>query len=169
MGWKVSTGPVTGCAFDANGALYTTSYYQNTIFKFSNGPGYHTATPVATLPSGSLPESIVFDGNGNFYVGLTGGSKDVLKYNSDGVLQTSYDVDTTPVPQGPGWMDLASDQSTLFYTGATRHIMRYAVSIPTPTQLANFAILAGTGSAAGLRIMAQSPWAGHVLVADLRT
>lgn len=81
------------------------------------------------------PESCVVDSAGNVYVGQADGGRDVLKFNSLGAPLGSYNVATTA--RGSDWIDLASDQKTLFYTSEGAEIKRFDVS--TNTQLPDFA------------------------------
>lgn len=151
-----SGGFTTGMAFDSSGNLYVTNFNNNKIDVYDT-----TGTHIGTFGSGynADPESIVFDADGNAYVGQADGTADVLKFNSSGAFITSFDVATEE--RGSDWVDLAADQKTLFYTSEGTSIKRFDVS--TNTQLADFATGLPGANAYALRIRPQN---GDVLVAD---
>lgn len=122
----------TGMGLDAAGNLYATTFQANNVYKFDNsgnllgsfGSGYNLD-----------PESIIFDKDGNAYVGHADGTKQVRKFNAAGALVDTFSPQTTD--RGTDWIDLAVDQCTLFYTSEGSTIKRYNVC--TKTQLADFA------------------------------
>ncbi|MCP5245389.1 MAG: hypothetical protein H6937_05330 [Burkholderiales bacterium] len=150
------SGEVTGMAFDSNGNLYATRFGFSTIVKLDN-TGNVISNPFVANDTGSHNESIFFDKTGNFYVGQADGTRDIIKRASDGTFIDRYDVATD---RGSDWIDLSSDQATMFYSSEGRAIRRYDVS--TDTQLANFATLPGSGNAFALRLLDD----GGLLVAD---
>jgi hypothetical protein len=125
-----------GMAFDASGNLYGTAAFgactSGTVSKFDKmgnligpfGSGYSFST-----------ESITIDGSGNVYVGQPDGTGQVLEFNSAGTPINSF----SPAPEGRGtdWIDLASDQCTLFYTSEGLAVKRFNTC--TNTQLTDFA------------------------------
>ncbi len=131
----------TGCTFDLASNLYTTSFNQNNVVKFdANSP--HSVlqiinttgiTPVNSLSN----ESVVFAGSGDFFVGHADPDHQVHRYNAAGTFQQAYAVDLED--RGSDWIDLSSDQHTLFYTSEGRLVKRFDLS--TSTQLTNFANL----------------------------
>lgn len=153
----------TGMAFEEFGAqeLYVTGFDGNVVSKFNDlgvlqggfGSGYSTN-----------PESILFDANGNAYVGQADGTRDILKFDLAGNLLASYDVATTR--RGSDWIDLGADQCTMYYTSEGSEVKRFDVC--TNTQLSDFA---PTGTlhqpAFALRLLvAGQVGAGGLLVAD---
>lgn len=122
----------TGMAFDAAGNLYATAFQNNNVYKFDQ-----KGNRVGSFGSGynQDPESIVFDKNGNAYVGQADGSKQVLKFNSAGTLIDTYSPQIED--RGTDWIDLAADQCTLHYTSEGSSIKRY--NICTKAQLPDFA------------------------------
>jgi len=130
----------TGMAFDASGNLYATNFQGAGIAKFdTNG------TKVGNFGSGfnSDPESIVFDQAGNAYVGQADGTRNILKFDAAGALLQSFAPTTGP--RGTDWIDLSSDQHTIFYTSEGGNIRRFDVA--TNTQLPDFANVSGTSFA----------------------
>lgn len=144
-------GFTTGMAFDTAGNLYVTNFSNSAVHVFNT-----FGTHMGTFGSGySTPESIVFDGAANAYVGNLGNG--IRKYDATGTfLSTSYGgrVD---------FMDLQADQCTMLrdFEGST--IETHDVCTNTPG--ATFA--SGLTQAFALRIIPTGPFAGHVLVADL--
>jgi len=123
----------TGMCFDAAGNLYATNFTANTMSKFDNK---------GNLLAGSFgsgfsehPESCVFDNQNNLYVGQPDGSKQILKFNTQGTLLGS--TSQTTGPRGTDWVDLAPDGCTINYTSEGSEIKRFDVC--TNTQLSNFA------------------------------
>ena len=148
----------TGMAFDASGNLYVTLFGANKVVKFDHSGNLQEGT----FGSGfnSDPESIRFDSAGNAYVGQADGSHQVLKFSSSGAPLAMF----SPAIENRGtdWIDVAGDQTTLYYTSEGNHVKRF--NLGTSTQLAdlNSTALAG-GAAFALRILPS----GGVLVADL--
>ena len=134
----------TGMAFDAAGNLYATVFQANNLYRFDNkgnllgtfGGGYNQD-----------PESIVFDKNGNAYVGQADGSAQILEFSSTGALVSSFSPDREE--RGTDWIDLAADQCTMHYTSEGSSIKLFNVC--TNTQLADFAT-GLSGSCYGHRI-----------------
>ena len=155
---KLSTaqsGVTSGSAFDGAGNLFVTDFNGNSVTEFNN-----TGTRLGTFggPYNSSPESIVFDAGGNAYVGQADGTHELLKFNHSGnLLQTN-----SPAIEGRGvdWIDLASDQHTIFYTSEGKTVKRFDTS--TNTQLTDFAIGLPGNDAFALRLLST----GGLLVAD---
>ena len=126
-----------GMAFDAAGNLYATSSFgtcfgAGKVVKFNNTGGL--IGPFGSNYSDST-ESITIDATQNVYVGQPDGTKQILKFDSAGTLLASFSPATGP--RGTDWIDIAADQSTMFYTSEGSAVKRYNVS--SSTQLADFA------------------------------
>ena len=123
----------TGMCFDSTRNLYTTNWTANSMSKFND----QGDLLVANFGSGfnTHPESCVFDGAGNLYVGQADGNRDILKFDQAGNLLAAFNPATTD--RGTDWIDLAADQCTLFYTSEGSTIKRFDVC--TNTQLPDFA------------------------------
>src|SRR5437763_4121364 len=100
-------GSVTGMSFDSVNNLYVTDFTANAVTKFAG-----SGTVVGDFGAGynCKPESIVFDRAGNVYVGETGCSRALLKFDAYGNLLASFKVKTET--EGSDWIDLAADQCT---------------------------------------------------------
>jgi hypothetical protein len=150
-----TSGFTTGMAFDSTGDLYVTTFDSaNGVSRFDND-----GTLLGTFGSGysGSTESIVFDGTGNVYVGSVDGDEDIRKFDSAGTSLTQFDVATGP--RGSDWIDLNSDQCTMYYTSEGTAI--HSFDVCANSQLADFA--SGLhGAAFALRILPT----GGVMVAD---
>ena len=147
---------LTGMAFDSMDNLYVTEFYDAKVSKFStNGTLLGT---FGNFDPNSNPESIVFDNTGNAYVGNAGGTKALMKFDSNGKPLDKFAVVTTGM--GSDWIDLASDQCTMYYTSEGHSVKKYDVC--KHQQLPDFSIhLPNTAFA--LRLL---PADGGLLVAD---
>ncbi|RMF80306.1 MAG: WD40 repeat domain-containing protein [Chloroflexi bacterium] len=149
---------VTGCAFDQDGNLFVTAFTAGTVIRFSgpNAP-HENLGQFAGSYSGS-PESIVFDAEGNVYIGAVNGDNDIRQFDRFGNLIGRFNVEVGS--RGTDWIELAADQRTMLYTSEDSTIFRYDLSTrrhlpPLTTNL--------PGSAAfALRILPDN----SVLVAD---
>ena len=121
-----------GMCFDSSLSLFATNFSSGSVSVF-NQLGALTS---ASFGSGyNLPESCVV-GTGDVYVG-NAGVPEVLKLSSSGALLASYNL--APENKGADWIDLASDQCTMYYTSEGPHIKRFNVC--TNTQMKDFADL----------------------------
>ncbi|MFI5364735.1 MAG: proprotein convertase P-domain-containing protein, partial [Candidatus Binatia bacterium] len=124
-----------GMAFDAAGNLYVTDYSTSEISKFDPS-GNLLAANFAPSVTFSTPESIVRDAANNLYVAQNFG--DLLKLDVNGNLLDHFPIAGNPDNNHIGdWIDLDSDQCTIFYTNEGSAIKRYNVC--TRTQLPDFA------------------------------
>lgn len=119
-------GFTTGMAFDKLGNLYSTAFTANNIVKFDT-----SGTKIGTFGSSynSRPESIAINAAGDFYVGQADGSRDVIHLSGTGALIGTHDVGLDR--RGSDWVDLSSDQCTLYYTSEGTRIKRFDVCANT--------------------------------------
>jgi WD40 repeat protein len=118
---KLSSGlssETTGMAFDASGNLYSTNFGAQKIAVYNQ-----TGTLTGFFGSGfnADPESILFNQSGNAYVGQADGTHNILEFSSTGTLLKTI-VPVGGTDRGTDWIDLSSDQHTLFYAGEGSHI-----------------------------------------------
>jgi cysteine-rich repeat protein len=152
----------TGCAFNQDRSkLYTTVFGASKVVVFDAKHPHIILQTIDTSP-GLDTESIVFDAAGNFYVGHASGDLKIHKYNASGTFLESYSAATDV--SGTNWIDLATDQCTLFYTSVGRLVKRFDVC--TNTQLTDFATLPGTGFAYAFRLLPPGDGTGGLMVAD---
>jgi hypothetical protein len=159
----VSSLYATGMTFDADDNLYVTMFGAKTVCKFDKYGVYQGEFgSSATVYGSNSPESIVYDAYGDFYVGtVDGSSNDVFKLNATGDKLAQYDVAIDD--RGSDWIELGSDQCTLYYTSEAYDVMRYDVC--TDTQLTDFNTAPLTGRGFALRLLPS----GHLLVAASET
>jgi hypothetical protein len=174
-------GFTTGCAFNAPQAtnLYTTNWSFTKVVVFDRiDPHPVTQTIDAGAPSPLNPghsQSVVFSrtgptGNpGDFYVGIRDDNAQpavvarIYRYNAAGTFQQAYIVAKDQV--GAGWIDLAADQRTIFYTSEGQQIKRF--DVVAGSQLPDFATLpAFPNRAFALRLLPPGDGTGGLLVAD---
>jgi streptogramin lyase len=157
------TGYTTGCAFDSTGHLYTTNFTNANVYKF-NIPDPHTVSQTIAPSSGALSsESIVFDGQGNFFVGHADGSKVVDKFAPTGALIRSFTVATEN--RGSDWVELSADGNTLYYTSEGKLVKTF--NLMSGTQGSDLiSNLPGPAYAPRLLPPSFGAFAGDFLVAD---
>src|SRR5258706_11260822 len=117
----------TGMCFDPAGNMYGTNLDKNTMSKFSNN-GTLLAATFGTF--NALPESCLIINGTTMFTSEVGGTGDILKLNLSGTQLANYDAPRSD------WIDLASDQCTMFYTDEGASIHRFNVC--TNTALTNF-------------------------------
>jgi hypothetical protein len=147
-------GFTTGSTFDNAGNFYVTGFSGGTVSRFEvDDP--HAENNYAT--GFSSPESVVFNATGNLFVGSVGGGiREYTDSNNDGVGELVATYTTGRVD----FMDLAADQTTMYFSQEGGDIRRW--DLTTNTDAGNFCT-GCTQQAFSLRILAD----GGVLVADL--
>lgn len=147
-------GFVAGSAFDAAGNFHVASLSSGRVYTFDKDGNLLREF----LTGDRTPESIVFNCAGEMYVGHGRGDHTVRKFAPAGTLLSIYHPSVGPF--GADWIDLAADQSTLFYTSEGRLIRRF--DLRTERQLPDFAALPGTAQAFAIRLLSD----GGLIVAD---
>ncbi len=146
---------------DPPGRLYVTDFSIGHVVILDGSTGHAVLQDINTAPGGGWScESIVLDETGGFFVGHAAGDQDVQRYDAAGSYLGDFDVAIGPA--GSDWIELACDQTTLFYTSEGTDVRRYDVG--TDTQLADFA----TGLpnfCFGLRLLPPFDGASGLLVA----
>src|SRR5207249_604359 len=130
-------GFTTGGAVSTNGNLYTTTFDAGYVVVFSAVPPHPILQSIETsLHGGGKPEDIVFADNGDFYVTHVVGNGNIQRYDSAGVHQQDYGTSRSD------WMDLAADQTTMFFTIESPNIKRW--DLATNDSFPDFANIGGT-------------------------
>ena len=152
-------------AFDRDGKLYVAAFSDNRIVKVDPATGNNLQW--VNLPKGRAAESLAFDRQGNFYVGSAcatapcpaDDSAPLFEFDAAGALLQRWDG-LRKDGRAVDWIELASDQRTIFYTSEGRRVFRFDTR--TGRQLPDFATLPGDGMAYALRLLP----GGGLLVAD---
>ncbi len=113
--------------------LWVTTF-SGSIRIFNNDGTFSGSVNVSAFQT--TTESIVFDFSGNAYVG--GPNGDLVKISPARTILDHYELDRE-FRDGPDWIDLCSDQRTIYYTSEGSRIKRY--DVVTRTQLPDFADL----------------------------
>lgn len=151
---------MSGLGFDPAGRLLAAATSSNLVVRFDNMGNYLGVVSSNVVPS---PVSFSFDSAGNFYAGSSqiqygAPSGSIWKLSSSGTL-----LDTLMVAYesgGAGWLDLAADQRTLYYTSFGTQVKRY--DSVTHSQLSDLGGALPSYVAYDLRVLS----GGGALVAD---
>jgi hypothetical protein len=144
-----------GSAFDASGNFYVTDDLNGTISKYAPD-----GTLDGTFASGlTNPLSLVFDNQGNLYVGQQG-IPYIAEFSPSGQNIANFGPLTTG-ETGDDWIALSSDQCTFYYTTETDVIYQYNKCTNTQGPVFNVAPFTGA-NAFELQILQN----GDLLVAD---
>jgi hypothetical protein len=125
----------TGSGFDKYKNFYVTNFDQNRISKFDDTGAFlgvfAITDPASSVESLSIARSAAHTGtNFSVYAGQADGTRDILKFNENGVLLDRFNVPTER--RGSDWIDLATDQCTMYYTSEGQRVLRYDVCEDTP-------------------------------------
>jgi hypothetical protein len=154
-------GFTTGCQFNPSRTqLYTTAFGNGQLVKFDDVDP-HPRSNVATPGIGS-PESVVFRSNGGYFVGGPF-TPTILEFDAADNLVMTHMVAPNDGTGGTDWVDLAANQTTLFYTAEGRLIKRYDT---VAGQLTDFATLPDSGRAFAFRLLPPFDGSGGLIVAD---
>ena len=147
----------TGCGFDSSGDLLTTNFEAQSASKFD--PTGVLTDPAFGGPFDCNPESVTLDNLGNVYFGQAGCTHEILEFSSTGVPVATFSP--TIEEQGSDWIDLQSNQCTIFYTSEGVQVLTFNKC--TNTQGPNFNVAPLPGSHAFAHRTRPN---GEVLVAD---
>jgi len=156
---------VAGCWFDSQFNLYTADFYNTKVVKYDI-TGSHASSVFADTnaqaPNGNT-ESIVMAVNGDVYAGHAVTGK-LLRYRSDGAFLASYTPALESGATGVDWIDLSTDQKTIFFTSRGRDIRKFDVATAITTTLTT---LGAGGQAFAIRLLGPSfNGSDGLLVAD---
>ena len=170
-----------GCGFDTGYRLFGTDSSKNSTVRFTIDNGHPPLTPAIT-PTANLrnSQSVALDGNGRIYVGYADSGTAIGQggfevYQHDGTLIHSFTAPNLAVENsGAGWLDVAQDGHTVFYTSGGRKIFMIDTEAASPASItyADLSLFGGTISAGKLfaiHVLPSSdgiPGSAGVLVAD---
>jgi hypothetical protein len=151
-----------GCAFDLAYRFAGTNRTNTLVDRYAIDNGDNNQPIVQQLPSGSgasLSQSVAFDGGKNLFIGYAGGvvagfgtierwAKDTNPLSPTfGIYVFVPNAYSVPVDNsGPGWIDLANDGHTIFYTAQGRKIYTFDSSTLTSSVWADLSTLSGSNS-----------------------
>ncbi|MCU1296134.1 MAG: Bacterial Ig-like domain {group 1 [Acidobacteriaceae bacterium] len=189
-GGTTNGGATAGCGFDSAYRFFGTNSANALVDRYAidSGDNNHSiAQQLASNSGGTLPESVVFDGGKNLFIGYAGGAtggfgtieqwtKDTSPLNvTFGKYVFAPNAFSVPVDNtGPGWIDLAADGHTIFYTSQGRKIYRFdsslGVTANNPSVWADLSTLNGSnnfGTLYAVKILGPNyDGSNGVLVAD---
>jgi hypothetical protein len=134
-------GFTTGCAFNPAGFpavtqnLYTTLWAEKAIGVVPDGATHTPTALIDTTLSGGTghPETIAFDTDGNFFVGLVDGAgPNLLKYSKAHALMGSWTLPIGADMRGVDSIDLDNDQVTVYWTSEDPTIRSFNTQTGTP-------------------------------------
>ena len=151
------SGYTTGAAFNPGFThLYTTSFSTGNIVKYDDISPHASSTFAAAI---STPESISFKINGGYFVGGPVGGQ-IAEFDATDTLVTVHSVASGRI--GTDWVDLAINQTTIFYTGEGTQVKRWDTGAG---QMTDFSSSLTNGFA--LRLLPPYDGSGGLLVADM--
>jgi hypothetical protein len=154
-------GFTTGCQFNPPlTQLYTTAFGSGQLVKFADADPHPTSN-VATPGLGS-PESVAFKTNGGYFVGGPN-TPTILEFDASDNLVATHAVAPNDGTGGTDWIDVAANQTTLFYSAEGRLIKRFDT---VAGQLPDFATLPGSGNAYAFRLLPPFDGSTGLLIAD---
>lgn len=169
------TGATNGCGFDLAYRFFGTNSALNLVDRYAVDNEHPIPEQLSPGNAATFAQSVAFDGAANLYIGFSSaqnGSGIIEKWTKDTTPGDAnfgqfVQTDTFSVPvdgsQGPGWIDLAADGHTLFYTSQGPTIRTFDTSNRTSGIYATLTTK-GTNLFA-LRILAPGDGSGGVLVA----
>jgi hypothetical protein len=156
---STASGYTLGCAFTPDlGKLYTANFDNDEVEVYDGNPPHSQVNTIHIPPQTGAPLSIIFDKTGNWYLTLTNQFLGLIKYNSSDSMLDAYGPD-----EFASWIDLAKDQSTLFYPGLGSAIDRFDVA--TGTDLTAFSAPLTSPAQYNLRLLPPFDGSGGLLVA----
>jgi hypothetical protein len=133
-----NSGDTAGCALDASLNVFLVNTTLSRIIKRELDPPHGIDQTIIADPD---PQSIVFAGNGDFYVGHIGGLIRRYTINQNNGNASKAEATVVTVDSFDSfWLDIAADQRTIFYTSGGRTIRSVTVDINPSTNQATFGI-----------------------------
>lgn len=152
-----ASGYTLGCGFTADmSKLYTLDNDNHAVEIYDGNPPHSQVNSITTPPQTTGPLSIVFDKTGNWYLTVMDDFLDVVKYSPSNSVLAIFNPD-----ENASWIDLAKDQSTLFYVGSDNAIDRFDVA--TGTNLPDFSPPLTVGIGNSLRLLPPFDGSGGLL------
>jgi len=152
-----ASGYTLGCGFTPDmSKLYTLNNDNEAVEVYDGNPPHSQVNSIHTPPQTTGPLSIVFDKTGNWYISAMDDFIDVVKFSPSNSVLDIY----APY-EFASWIDLAKDQSTLFYAGSNNAIDRFDVA--TGKDLTDFSAPLAIGVGLNLRLLPPFDGSGGLL------
>lgn len=178
-------GVTGGCGFDLAYRFFGTNVANTQVDRYSIANAHPLVQSIPGNNQGdgaSSSQSVAFDAGPNLYIGYAGGATGGLGKIEQWIKNTTTGLYAFNQPffvpvdgtAGPGWIDLAADGHTIFYTSQTRKIYKFdsnvAVSSSNPVVWADLSTLNGQnriGTLYAIKILGPNyDGSNGVLVAD---
>lgn len=143
--------------------LYTINFSNSALIVYDGNVPHAIQKSFSTAdynPYG-MPESIVFAANGHCFIGTSEGNGNILEFDATDAYVAAYTV--ARENNGSDNIDLAANQTTLFYTSQGSTIKRYDI---VKGQLPDFATNLPGEYAFALRILPPGDGSGGLIVAN---
>jgi hypothetical protein len=128
----------TGGVFDGSGNFYVTNFSGGVVSTFASG----STSGSAFASVGGNEESITRNMTSSaFFVGQADGGGALTELDATGALVHTFTAATGD--RGTDWVDLAADQTTVYYTSEGDTVYRYS-TVGAGSQLTNFTTSGGT-------------------------
>jgi hypothetical protein len=180
-GGATNGGATAGCGFDLGYRFLGTNFTNALVDRYAIDNGNNNLSIVEQISHGNSPgtstQSVAVDAGKNLYVGYAGGasagfgtieqwSKDTNPSSATFGHYTFVQAFSVPVDNtsGPGWIDLAKDGVTVFYTSQGRTIRTFNTATLTSAIFADLSNAPGT--LFGIRILPPGDGSAGVVVAD---
>ena len=122
-------GTTAGCGFDLAYRFFGTNLAQSLVDRYAIANAHPVVQQLSHGSSSS--QSVVLDAGPNMFIGYAG-SNTIEQWTKDmtsGLYTFNQSFTGLPVDSsGPGWLDLASDGHTIFYTSQGRKIYQFDTS-----------------------------------------
>ena len=163
-------GTTAGCGFDLGYRFFGTNFASTLVDRYSIDNAHPIVEKIPSHTGASGAQSVAFDGTTTLYIGyaggVLGGNGTIEKWTKD-LTTGKYGFSasfTVPVDNsGPGWIDLASDGHTIFYTSQGATIRKFDTSTLTASTYATLS--GGSVTLYAIRILPPGDGTAGVLVA----
>jgi len=163
-------GTTAGCGFDLGYRFFGTNFASTLVDRYSIDNAHPIVEQIPSQTGATGAQSVAFDSGKNLYIGYAGGASGgfgTIEKWTKNLTTGKYGFSasfTVPVDNsGPGWIDLASDGHTIFYTSQGATIRKFDTSTLTASTYATLS--GGTVTLYAIRILPPADGTAGVLVA----
>ena len=163
-------GTTAGCGFDLGYRFFGTNFASTLVDRYSIDNAHPIVEQIPSQTGATGAQSVAFDSGKNLYIGYAGGASGgfgTIEKWTKNLTTGKYGFSasfTVPVDNsGPGWIDLASDGHTIFYTSQGATIRKFDTSTLTASTYATLS--GGSVTLYAIRILPPGDGTAGVLVA----